>query len=508
MVDNLQIPKGVKTMSDISDLFCSDLPTNPQPDIGKILVTGATGYIGGRLVPELLARGYKVRVMVRSESPEHSERWPESEIVIADALDPESLKRAFEDIHAAYYLIHSLLLGPKRFESADVMAAVNFRKAAEEKGVCRIIYLGGLGDVRTPLSPHLRSRMEVAMELNKGKVPVTILRAAVILGSGSTSYELFKNLVKKMPFVLIPYWTNTECQPIGIRDVIKYLVGVLEAPETSGRSFDIGGKDVLTYEKMMKILADLLGQKKPFIRSRLSIFTPYAYLAIAVTPVPAPVIWSLLEGIKSRVVCQNDDIRRIIAFEPLSCREAIFRAMTQEEQDNVRTRWSDAYPPDYSLALKLHDLKRLPKYMTSCSLLTGKDAGSLFKAVCMIGGKEGWFDNNWVWRMRGMADRLLGGVGVARGRRSSSTLRVNDVIDFWRVEDLKHDRRLLLRAEMLLPGMAWLEFNIVPEGKNNRLSLNAYYKPRGFFGRIYWYIFLPFHNVIFNGLLKQIEKRG
>ncbi|SPD75066.1 putative nucleoside-diphosphate sugar epimerase [uncultured Desulfobacterium sp.] len=495
-------------MSDISDLFCYDLPTSPQPEIGKILVTGATGYIGGRLVPELVARGYKVRVMVRSQSPVHVERWPEAEIVVADALNQESLKSAFKDIHTTYYLIHSLLLGPKRFESADVTASINFRKAAEERGVRRIIYLGGLGDVRTPLSPHLRSRMEVARELKKGGVPVTILRAAVILGSGSTSYELFKNLVKKMPFVLIPYWAKTECQPIGIRDVIKYLVGSLETPETVGRSFDIGGKDVLTYEKMMKILADLLGQKKPFIYSSLSVFTPYAYLAIALTPVPAPIVWSLLEGIKSRVVCQSDHIRKIIPFEPLSCREAILRAMIQEEQDNVRTRWSDAYPRDYSLAVKLQDLKRLPKFEVSYTLLSQKDAGSLFKAVCMIGGNEGWFINNWAWRIRGIADRLLGGVGIARGRRSSSTLRINDVIDFWRVEDLKHNRRLLLRSEMILPGKAWLEFNIDPKNENNRLTLRAYYKPHGSLGRIYWYMFLPFHNIIFNGLLKQIERRG
>jgi len=493
---------------DNSDLFCKDLPTRPQPEIGKILVTGATGYIGGRLVPELLAREYEVRVMVRVASPEHKDRWPDAEIVAADALDPGSLERAFEGVHTAYYLIHSLLLGPKRFESADVQAAVNFRKSAEEKKVKRIIYLGGLGDTQTPLSPHLKSRMEVAQELKRQKVPVTILRAAIIIGAGSASYELIKNLVTKAPLLLIPYWAKTECQPIGISDVIKYIVGVLEVTETSGKSFDIGGKDIMSYEKMLKTLADLLGKKTLFVPTAFSILGPYVYLANLITPVPAPIVRSLLEGTKNRVVCQNDDITRFLPFEPLTYKEAIVKAMTREEQDNVHTRWSDAYPPAHSLAIKLHELQPPPGYTNLSSLLTGKSASSLFHSVCKVGGNEGWFHNNWIWRLRGMVDRILGGVGVARGRRSSSSLRINDVIDFWRVEDLKYNRRLLLRAEMKLPGKAWLEFSIDREADDNRLSSKAYYQPRGLFGKIYWYIFLPFHNIIFKGLLRQIEKRA
>jgi hypothetical protein len=311
-----------------------------------------------------------------------------------------------------------------------------------------------------------------------------------------------------MPIVLVPYWAETECQPIAIRDVIKYLVGVLEVPETSGKAFDIGGEDVLTYKKMMKILADLLRKRQIFVPSRLSGFRPYALLANLLTPVPSPIVWALLEGIKSRVVCQNDDIVRIIPFKPLSSKEAILRAMTREEQDNVRTRWSDAYPPAHTLALKLHELEPPPSFTSSYSLLTGKDAGSLFTAVCRVGGNEGWFHDNWMWRLRGMVDLMLGGVGISRGRRSSSTLRINDVIDFWRVEDLRDNVRLLLRAEMKLPGRAWLEFNIDGMNDQNRLSLKAHYQPRGLFGRIYWYIFLPFHLFIFNNLLKQIEQKG
>ena len=493
---------------DNTDLFCHDLPTRPRPETGKILVTGATGYIGGRLVPELLARGYKLRVMVREASPEHKERWPDAEIIIADALDLDSLKKAMDGIHTAYYLIHSLLFGRQKFESMEIQAANNFRKAAEEKGIKRIIYLGGLGNIKTSLSAHLRSRMKVANVLRTGRVPATILRAAIIIGSGSASYELIKHLVLSFPILLIPYWAKTTCQPIGIRDVIKYLVGVLEIPETSGKTFDIGGRDVLTYEMMLKILADLLGKKTLLIPSPLSWIGPYAYVANLFTPVPGPIIWSLLEGIKNEVVCQDDDIKKVLSFPPLSYREAVIRAMTREEQDNVHTRWSDSYPPAYYLAIKLHELETPPLYTSSYSLITKKMASSLFRSICMIGGKEGWFYNNWMWRLRGVLDRIFMGVGTARGRRSASSLRVNDVIDFWRVEDLKYNERLLLRAEMKLPGRAWLEFNINGEGDQNKLSVKAYYQHRGLFGKIYWYIFLPFHNIIFKDLIKQIEKRG
>jgi len=491
-----------------SELFCSDLVTKPKPEIGKILVTGATGYIGGRLCPELIARGYSVRVMVRTPSPVYSDRWPEAEIMVGDALDSDSLRKGLEGIHTAYYLIHSMLFGRQKFESLDIQAAINFRKVAEERKVNRIIYLGGLGDIRTSLSVHLRSRMEVAQELKKGKVPVTILRAAIIIGPGSASYELIEHLVKRMPILLIPYWAKTECQPIAIRDVIKYLVGVLEVPETSGKSFDIGGPDVLSYEMMMRILEDLLGKKMLFISFPVSWIGLYAYFANLITPVPGPIVRCLLEGVKNEVVCQDDDIKRFLPIQPIAYKEAIVRAMSREEQDNVHTRWSDAYPPAHDLAIKLHELETAPRYTRSYSLLTKKTALLLFQSICRIGGKEGWFHNNWIWRLRGILDRVFMGVGTARGRRSSSSLRINDVIDFWRVEDLKDNERLLLRAEMKLPGRAWLEFRVNKEGDDNRFSIKTFYQPRGLFGRIYWYFFLPFHHIIFIDLIRQIEKRG
>jgi uncharacterized protein YbjT (DUF2867 family) len=493
---------------DNSDLFCSDLPTRPHPEVGKVMVTGATGYIGGRLVPELLARGYQVSVMVRAPSPEYNKRWPGAKIVVADALDINSLESAFFGVYTVYYLIHSLHLGPREFETADIQAAINFRMAAEVSRVKRIIYLGGLGDARTPLSAHLHSRMKIAQELMKGVVPVTVLRAAIIIGSGSASYEIIEHLVKNLPVLFIPAWAKTKCQPISIRDIIKYLVGVLEAPETAGRSFDIGGKDVLTYEAMLKTFAGLLIKKRLLIPSPVSNIGFFAYLASLFTPVPAPITLCLMEGIKNEVVCQNDEIMKYLPLQPITFKEALVRAMSREEQDKIYTRWSDAYPSGHELAIQLGELGDQPFFTSSYSILTPKPASSLFNSICSIGGKEGWFHNNWMWRLRGIIDRILIGVGTSRGRKSASSLQINDVVDFWRVEDLKTDKRLLLRAEMKIPGRAWLEFNIKHKNRKSGLSIRAYYQTQSLIGKIYWYIFLPFHFLIFYNLIKEIEKRS
>ncbi len=491
------------------DLFCHDLPSKPQPEkIGRVLVTGASGYIGGRLVPELLARGYKVRAMVRAKSPEYNALWSDAEIAVADALEIDSLKKALEGIDTAYYLLHSLHLGPKEFESADIKAARNFREASQAQGLKCIIYLGGLGDVRSPLSSHLRNRIEVAKELRRGNVSVTILRAAIIIGSGSASYEIIQHLVRKLPLILVPHWAKNRCQPIAIRDVIKYLVGVLETPETEGENFDIGGRDVLTYEKMLKMLARVINKKSIFVPFFSYNIRFYAYFTSLITPVPDLITQCLMEGLKNEVICQDDSIKKFLPFEPISYKEAIIRAMSREEQDRVHTRWSDAYPPAHELALKLNELKGGPRYSARYFLITKKNAPSLFAIICKIGGKEGWFHNNWMWRLRGMLDRILLGVGTSRGRKSYSSLKINDVIDFWRIEDLKENKRLLLRAEMKLPGRAWLEFNINGENSHRRLSVIAYYDTRTLFGKIYWYACLPFHHIIFKKLIEAIEKRS
>jgi len=494
--------------SKAEDLFCHDLSTRPQPGIGRILVTGATGYIGGRLVPELLARGYRVRVMVRAASQEHLERWPDAEIVVADAHDMGDLSRAMKGCSTAYFLIHSLLLGPENFESADLRTASNFRKAAEEQGVQRIIYLGALGDARTSLSPHLRSRIRVSQELQAGAVPATILRAAVVIGSGSASYELLHHIIKNSPVILLPPWAKTRCQAVGIRDVIKTLVGVLELPETAGKSFDIGGSETLSYEMMLRSLAKMLGRKRLFIPCPFCGIGFYAYIVSLLTPVPAPIAWSLMAGTRDTVVCEDNDIDEHLPFRRLAYRDAVLRAMSREERDDVRTRWSDAYPPAHELAMKLSELERPPRYSSTYWMDSPKPGPALFRSFCRVGGKEGWFHGNFMWRLAGILDRLLMGVGTSRGRRSSSSLRVNDVIDFWRVEALQPDELLLLRSEMKLPGRAWLEFRVAPTRDKNRLSLTTHFDPRGLAGIVHWYVFVPFHHFIFVNLIRQIEKRG
>jgi hypothetical protein len=348
--------------------------------------------------------------------------------------------------------------------------------------------------------------MMVAWTLKQGSVPTTILRAAVIIGSGSASYEIIKHLVKHLPFMFLPRWAWTKCQPIAVRDVVKYLVGVLETEATAGRSYDIGGKDVLTYRDMLRILAGIQGKKRLFLPWPGSGVGLFSYLTSLVTPVPAAITWCLMESITHEVICQHEDAKRAVPFEPLSYREAVLKAMSREEQDEVHTRWSDAYPPASDLAMKLRELGGKVRYQASYSLVTEKAASSLFSSVCRIGGREGWFHSNWMWRLRGMIDRFLLGVGSARGRRSLSTLRINDVIDFWRVEDLRDDALLLLRAEMKLPGMAWLQFQVAPAETRRRLSVEAYFQPRGLFGKVYWYMFLPFHWFIFKNLIQQIER--
>ncbi len=490
-------------------LFCHDLPTKPNPEAGLILVTGATGYIGGRLVPELIARGYSVRVLVRSGSKYLHKKWPEVEIVKGDAYDEEAMVRALEGVTVAYYLIHSLLLGPKKFEIHEIDAARNFRRASEKNNVTRIIYLGGLGDKADSLSPHLKSRLMVAEELSNGIIPVTCLRAAIIIGSGSASFEIIKNLVVRLPVVPIPKWAKTLCQPIGIRDVIKYLIGCLEAKETTAKEYDIGGNEILSYESMIKITAKTLGLKRFFPPSPSLNSNLFAYCTSLITPVPAPITISLIHGIKNEVVCINKGIENIIPFERMKFRETVNRAIEKEELDDVETRWSDAYPPASDLALKLHELKKPAKYSCSYSLASKKNPVSLFYSICRIGGKEGWFNNNWMWKTRGMIDRIFMGVGSERGRRCESKLIENDVIDFFRVEKLEKFNRLLLRAEMKLPGHAWLEFNITPsDNDENTLSVHAFFQHHGILGTLYWYFFLPFHYLIFTKLLVAIEKRS
>lgn len=315
------------------DRYCYELPTQPVTE-NKILVTGATGYIGGELVPELVARGYQVRIVVRSLLPEYKERWPNVEIVVADVLDYAQLEKALQGIHCAYYLIHSLHVVDD-FKKIDTDAAINFRKAAESNNLKRIIYLGSLGNQEKILSDHLSSRLKVAEDLAGGKTPVTFLRAAIIIGSGSASYKIINHLVKKCPVFLFPAWANSKCQPIAIRDVIKYLVGCLEKEETTGKTFDIGGEEILTYRMMIKIQAKVLNKKRVFINSAFSKMNIYSKITSVLTPLSPRLIKVLMESCINDVVCQNLDIAKLIPFRTLSYSEALVRALTRESQKTI-----------------------------------------------------------------------------------------------------------------------------------------------------------------------------
>ncbi|MDB4303601.1 SDR family oxidoreductase, partial [Desulfosarcina sp.] len=458
-------------------------------------------------IPELLARNYRVRILVRNFSPEYLEIWPEVEIVIGDALNEESLLDALKDVHTAYYLIHSLILGHKKFEEVDLKAATNFRIAAEKRNIKRIIYLGGLGDVKTNLSKHLENRIKVAEKLSSGKIPVTILRAGMIIGSGSASFEILKNLVNNTPVFFIPKWARTRSQPISIRGVIKYLVGVMEMDETSGKNFDIGGPDILTYVDKLKVLSGLLGKKRYFIPGFNISPSVYAFFVSLLTQVASPITKVLVVGCKNEVVCQNNNIKKYLDIDLLSFEDALKRALSNEEMDLVSTRWSDAYPPAHNLALKLYELDRSPRYRNSNNILTNKEPSLIFKSFCMVGGKTGWFHNCWRFRTLGALNRLFMGDGAVRGRRSLTSLRINDVIDFWRVENIIENKLLLLRAEMKISGMMWLEFNIGESIGMNKFSANIYFEPKGKIGVIYWYISLPLLSIIFRKLLKRIERK-
>ena len=485
--------------------FCKDLPSSPVPEIGIVLVSGAGGYIGGRLVPELIERGYRVRVMVRKYSEEQTVRWPEAEVVIADALNVDQLRWVLKDVSVAYYLIHSMLIGRKEFTESDHLAANNFRMVAEEQKLRRIIYLGALGDNKHKMSNHLESRINVATILKEGKVPTTILQAAIIIGSGSASFEILESIARNAYICFVPFWAKTLCQPIGLRDVIKYLVGVLETEETSGNTYDIGGDLVLSYKEMLKVMVKILNKRRLFLPSPVSSIRLYSYIISLITPVPAQIVACLMESVKNDVVVRDYGIRKLIAFKTIRFKVTLLRALSREQHDKISTRWSDAYPPAHELSMKLGELSVPPRYSSTYSIVSEEDASSIFESICQIGGKKGWFHTNLLWQIRGSIDRILMGVGMSRGRRSSTSLRINDVIDFWRVEELIRNRKLLLRAEMRVPGKAWLEFKLEKKRHHNILILTAYFQPNGFVGKLYWYSFLPFHYFIFKDLLKQLS---
>ncbi|MBX3463885.1 MAG: SDR family oxidoreductase [Planctomycetes bacterium] len=474
----------------------------PAPRARPIAIAGATGYVGGRLVRRLAAAGHQVRCLVRDPRKLAGRGLPPAPAVTAwawDGSDAEALGAALAGAEVAYYLIHSMAVAGRGFAARDHALAESFGRAAAATGVQRIVYLGGLGELGPDLSPHLRSRREVEHSLAAGGVPVTTFRAAMLIGSGSASFEILRYLVERLPCMVTPRWVETESQPIAIENVLHYLVACLDEPRTCGRTLDIGGPDVVSYRDLLQATARALGLRRrrivpvPVLTPRLSSF--WVHL---VTPVGARIARPLAEGLRNRMVCRNDDAQRLLPQRLLPVEEAIARAVAARPE----TSWHDAgaVPGDPAWAGgKVFEDAR--------SVRVAAPAAAVFAAVSRLGGANGWHAGDWLWRLRGALDKLVGGPGSRRGRRDPEELRFGDALDFWRVLEASPPHRLRLVAEMKLPGQATLEFEVHAQGPDAALLVQtARFRPRGLLGLAYWYAVLPLHAYVFAGMLRGIAR--
>jgi uncharacterized protein YbjT (DUF2867 family) len=478
----------------------------------RCLVTGASGYIGGRLVPELLDAGYDVRCMARDAGKLAGRPWSDAVgVAVADAMDPAAVRRALEGVDVAYYLIHSLGSGAS-FEQRDRDAARIFAAAALAAGVSRLVYLGGI--VSGPaghLSPHLRSRREVGNLLLASGVPTAALQAAVIIGSGSASFEMLRYLTERLPVMVTPEWVSTRIQPIAVGDVLRYLVGAAALPAGVSRAFDIGGPDVLTYAEMMHRYCEVAGLR-PRVLFPVPLLTPgLSSLWVGlVTPVPAGLARPLVESLRNEVVCSEHDIAQYVPDPPgglMSLSEAITLALRHTSEGNVSTRWSSASSP----GAPSDPLPTDPSwaggslYVDERTSVVRSSPAALWKVIEGIGGAAGWYSFPAAWAARGLIDRLAGGVGLRRGRRDPDHLLVGDALDFWRVEAITPGSLLRLRAEMKLPGLAWLELTVGRDDDGaTTYHQRAIFQPRGLAGHAYWRSIAPFHGAVFGGMLRNI----
>jgi len=475
-----------------------------------VLVTGATGYVGGRLVPRLLAAGYRVRCLVRDLARLQGRPWlSQVEIAQGDMFQPDSLVAAMRDVVVVYYLVHSLG-GGSDFSERDLVAARNCGRAAQAAGAQRIVYLGGLGDPQAKLSVHLRSRQETGAALREAGVPVTEFRAAVIVGSGSLSFEMIRYLTERLPVMICPKWVFTRIQPIAIRNVLDYLVAALACPESTGRTIEIGGKDVLTYAGMMTGYAQARGLKRrllavPVLTPRLS-----SYWVHLVTPIPANIAQPLIKGLGNEVIVRDSSARQLFpAIHPLDYATAVRLALEKLGARAVETSWSDALTSSQGDRTPVALISSEGMIIERRQRTVAASTDAVYRSFARLGGTRGWLYMDWTWQMRGMVDRLFGGVGMRRGRRHPEDLRVGDSLDFWRVEMVTPGRLVRLRAEMRVPGRAWLEFEARPESNGRTLLLQtAFFEPKGLFGLLYWYALYPVHGLIFSGLIRRIAEQA
>ena len=467
----------------------------------RILLTGATGYVGGRLLTALSGRGEDLVLLARDPRRLRHRAPAGARLVAADVLDAPSLDGAFDGVDTAFYFIHSMGSADD-FQSADREAAENFGRAAAAAGVRRIIYLGGLGS-GDALSPHLQSRQETGRILRESGVEVIEFRASIVIGSGSLSFEMIRALVEKLPVMITPRWVRQRAQPIAIEDLIDYLVAGLDLPGRRNRIFEIGGADRISYGDLMAEYARQRGLRRrmipvPFITPWLSSL----WLGL-VTPLYARVGRKLLDGVRNPTVVEDEGPLEAFDMRPMSMRDAIARALKNEDAEYAETRWSDALSSGGQWPT-MPESRAVSRLVDSRSIHVPVAPEIAFRPIQRVGGAAGWYYGDFLWRLRGLLDLLVGGVGMRRGRRHPVLIAPGDALDFWRVDEFAPDRLLRLRAEMKLPGRAWLQFEVTPEGVGARVRQTAIFDPAGVGGRLYWYALLPVHSLIFGGMLGSI----
>lgn len=466
-----------------------------------VLLTGATGYVGGRLLHALEATGHRVRCLSRHPNALSQRVAQTTEVVKGDALDAASLATSMVGVHAAYYLVHSMA-SANSFEEEDRRAAHAFAAAARDAGVQRIVYLGGLGS-GSELSAHLRSRQEVGRILRESGVPTIELRASIVIGSGSASFEMIRALVEKLPVMITPRWVKTRSQPIAVEDVIAYLMRALDIQISGSITVEIGGTDQVSYLDLMKEYAHQRGLRRwmipvPVLSPRLSSL----WLGL-VTPVYARVGRELVDSLRNETIVRDRSSDALFSVRPLGYREALKRALANEDWEFAETRWSDAFS---SLHIASHwgGAKFGRRIVDSRTVHVCFSPPMAFRPIERLGGKTGWYYGNWLWGIRGLLDLLFGGAGMRRGRRDPDRLLAGDTLDFWRVEEIQTDRLLRLAAEMRLPGRAWLQFEVEPDGSGSVVRQTAIFDPAGVLGQLYWYLLYPVHQFVFAGMLGGI----
>jgi uncharacterized protein YbjT (DUF2867 family) len=471
-----------------------------------ILVTGATGYVGGRLLGALEERGLRVRCLVRQPEFLRPRVAASTEIVRGDVLDRAGLDLALRGVKVAYYLIHSMGTGGS-FEEKDRLGARNFAGAAKAAGVERIVYLGGLGDETQSLSPHLRSRQEVGHILRQSGVPVLEFRASIVIGSGSLSFEMIRSLVERLPVMITPRWVSMPAQPIAIEDLIAYLTAALDVPVADCRIYEIGGADQVSYAEIMRTYGRHRGMHLRMIPvPALTPFLSSLWLGL-ITPLYARIGRTLIESIVHSTVVRDQTALRTFPIRPMGIDDAIRHALANEDKQFAATRWSDALSSSGEVR-SWGGVRFGTRLVDSRTATAGTSAAAAFRVIERIGGDTGWYAWNWLWQVRGFMDLLVGGIGMRRGRPDPEHLRVGDTVDFWRVEALERSRLLRLAAEMKVPGRAWLEFEVTGDGASSTIRQTALFDPVGLFGLAYWYALYPVHQLVFGGMLRQIVQRA